>query len=168
MCPVQRDPEPWRKLGETLAGHLKARARGLLGSEFVLLDRNNAEIGRLEVQGPAGAELRAGDVEARIERVGRSSYKRLSSGAEILAASGDPTSPRLTYLNRPYTAKLSLLRNKAEAGPTQHDATIRIEGGLSNRNYEAFFEPGDENSLPVALFLLYRLVSLRREAYLTG
>jgi hypothetical protein len=31
-----------------------------------------------------------------------------------------------------------------------------------------FFETDDEGSLPVALFLLYRLVALRREAYRAG
>jgi hypothetical protein len=168
MSPMQRDPEPWRKLGEALAGRLTARARGLLASEFVLLGKEGAQIGRLEIHGPAGADLRAGGVEAHIERVGRSSYTMLSSGAEILTSTGDATSPGITALNHPYAAKLSLLRNTAEAGPSEHTTTIRIEGGLTNRNYEASFEPGEETSLPVALFLLYRLVSLRREAYRTG
>jgi hypothetical protein len=168
MSPMQRDPEPWRKLGETLAGHFTARARGLLASEFVLLDREGAEIGRLEIHGIAGAELKAGDVEARIERVVRSSYRMRAHDNEFLTSTGDATSPEITYLNHPYKARLSLLRNTAEAGPAEHNATIRIKGGLTNRNYEASFELGDENSLPVALFLLYRLVALRREAYRAG
>jgi hypothetical protein len=168
MSPMQRDPEPWRKLGETLAGHFTARACGLLASEFVLLDRQGAEIGRLEIHGTAGAELKAGNVEARIERVVRSSYRMRSHDNEFLTSTGDATSPEITYLNHPYKARLSLLRNTAEAGPAEHNATIRIKGGLTNRNYEASFELGDENSLPVALFLLYRLVALRREAYRAG
>ena len=99
MCPMQRDP--WRKLGETLAGRFAASAQGLLASEFVLLDREGTEIGRLGLHGTVGAELRAGDVEARIERVGRSSYSMLSSGTEILTSTGDATSPSITYLNHP-------------------------------------------------------------------
>jgi hypothetical protein len=165
---MQRAPDPWRHLGESLAGHLTARARGLLASEFVLLDREGAQIGKLEIRGPDGADLRAGDVEARIERVGRSGYTMLSSGEEILTSTVDPTSPGITSHNHPYNTSLSLLRNKAEAGPAEHTTTVRINGGITNRNYEATFEPRDENSLPVALFLLYRLVSLRREAYRTG
>jgi hypothetical protein len=168
MSPMQRAPEPWRHLGETLAGHLTARARGILASEFVLLDREEAQIGQLEIHGPAGADLRAGDVEARIERAGRSGYRMLSSGEEILTSTGDPTSPGITLHNHPYETSLSLLRNTAESGPADHTTTVRVNGGLTNRNYEASFEPGDENSLPVALFLLYHLISLRRKAYLTG
>ena len=168
MSPGQKAPDPWRKLGEALAGRFTARARGFLASEFILLNRENREIGRLQIHGPAGAALLARDVEARIERVGRSGYRMLSSGTELLTSKGDATSPGITYLNHTYETSLSLLRNTAEAGPSEHTATIRIKGGLTNRNYEALFEPGDRGSLPVALFLLYRLVALRREAYRTG
>jgi hypothetical protein len=168
MGPTRRDPEPWRKLRQTLDGRFTARARGLLASEFVLLDREGAQIGKLEVHGPQGADLRAGDVEARIERVGRSGYVMLSSGQEILTSTGDPTSPGITTPDHPYRTSLSILRNKAEAGPAEHTTTVRINGGLTNRNYGASFEPGDETSLPVALFLLYHLVSKRRKAYVTG
>jgi hypothetical protein len=165
MSPTQSDP--WQRLGDTLSGRLEARTRGLLASEFVLLNSEGAEVGRLLIHGPAGADLEAGDAAARIERVGRSGYKMLSSGTEILTSAGDATSPKLVSHNRPYETSLSLLRNTAEAGPAQHKATIHIKGSLTNRAYEASFEPRDENSLPVALFLLYRLVALRRQAYRT-
>ena len=167
MSPTQRDPEPWRHLGATLAGHLTARARGLLGSEFDLLDREGTRIGKFEIHGNDGADLRAGDVEARIERVGRSDYAMLYSGEEILTSTGDPSSPGITSRDHPYTTTLSLLRNKAEAGPKER-TTVRITGGLTNRNYQATFAPGDENSLSVALFLLYYLISQRSRAYVTG
>jgi len=45
--------------------------------------------------------------------------------------------------------------------------TARITGGLTNRNYEAVFDAGNAGSLPVALFLLYLTVTLRRKAYVT-
>jgi hypothetical protein len=165
MSPKQTDP--WRSLCETLAGRFTAHARGLLASDFALLDTEGAEVGRLEVQGTAGAKLSAGDVEARIERAGRSGYRMLSQNAQILTSTGNATSPEITYQDRPYEATLSLLRNRAEAGPPGH-VRIHIKGGLTNRNYTATFESDDEGSLPVALFLLYRLVSQRREAYSTG
>jgi hypothetical protein len=169
MSPTQRDP--WHDLGETLAGRFTARARGLFASDFVLLDTEGKEIGRLEINGTRSAKLSAGDIEARIERSGRSGYKMLSQNAEvltvILTSTGDATSPRITYQNHPYETTLSLLRNKAEAGPPGH-TTIRIDGGLTNRSYTAIFDPHDRGSPPVALFLLYHLVSLRREAYRTG
>jgi hypothetical protein len=167
MSPMPRDPDPWRKLRAALDGRFTARARGLLASEFVLLDSEGARIGKLDIHGPAGADLTAGDVEAQIERVGRHRYAMLSSGEEILTSTGDPTSPEITSHNHPYTS-LSLLRNKAEAGPNEHTTTIRITGDLINRNYEASFEPENENSLPIALLLLYLLISLRRKAYVTG
>jgi hypothetical protein len=168
MSPMQRDPEPWRKLRETLAGHLTARARGLLAPEFTLLDREGAEIGKLDIHGREGADFTAGDVVARIEPVGRHGYVMLSSGEEILTSTGDPTSPGITSHNHPYITSLSILRNEAEAGPADHATTVRVNGGLTNRTYEASFEPSDENSLPITLFLLYHLISRRRKAYVTG
>ena len=168
MGPMPRDPEPWRKLRETLEGRFTARARGLLASEFVLLDREGAHIGKLDLHGRAGADLTAGDVEARIERVGLYDHAMLSSGEEILTSTGDPTSPGITSHNHPYETSLSLLRNKAEAGPNERSTSIRIKGGLTNRTYEASFDPGDENALPVALFLLYHLISQRSKAYRAG
>jgi hypothetical protein len=165
---MPRAPDPWRHLGETLAGQLTARSRGLLASEFVLLNREGGQIGKLDIHGPAGADLRAGDVEARIERLGLHNYTMLSFGEEILTSTGDPASPGITSRNHPYTTSLSLLRNKAEAGPKDHTTTVLINGGLTNRNYQVSFEPDDENSLPTALFLLYRLISQRSKAYRAG
>ena len=170
MSPVQigPDPTPWRSLGSTLAGSLTARARGAFASEFALLDRKNGEIGHLEILGPAGAELGVGEVEARVERVPPARYRMLSNGAEILTSTGGATSPEIRCLGRPYTARLSLLRNRARAGPAGDEGVVRIAGGLTNRKYAVYFETGEEGSLPVALFLLYRIVALRREAYRAG
>jgi hypothetical protein len=46
--------------------------------------------------------------------------------------------------------------------------SARVNGGLTNRRYEINFDGDDEGSLPVAVFLLYRLVALRRGAYRVG
>jgi hypothetical protein len=171
MSPMQRDqdPTPWGRLGEDLSGYFAARARGLLASDFVLLDRDNGEFGHLEIQGPQGAETRStGGLEARIERVTPTRHRMLSGDAEILTSTGAATSPEIRCLGVPYNTTLTLLRNRAEAGPAIAQATVRIKGGLTNRSYEVFFEAGKSSSLPVALFLLYRLVTLRREAYRAG
>jgi hypothetical protein len=77
---------PWRRLGETLEGSFAARARGLLAPEFAILGKEGEEIGRLEIHGVEGAELGAGNLEARIERSAPSGYTMLTDGAEILAA----------------------------------------------------------------------------------
>ncbi|CAA9448007.1 hypothetical protein AVDCRST_MAG82-3520 [uncultured Rubrobacteraceae bacterium] len=168
MSPMQiePDPTPWTSLGESLAGSFAARARGPLASDFALLDRRGGEIGRLKVNGSEGAGFGAGDLQARIERVTQNRYEMISGGAEeVLTSTGDTSTPEITCLGHPYEARLSLLRNKAEAGPPGGEVAVRITGGLTNRRYDVSFEAGTVSPLPVALFLLYRIVALRREAY---
>ena len=169
MSPMPEDSTlaPWRRLGETLAGTFTARARGLLAADFSLLDRGGEEVARLRINGPEGAQLEAGDLEAQIERVARSRYTMLSGGAEILTAGSAGASLEISCLDRLYEARLSLLRNTAEAA-TGGEVAVRVTGGLTNRRYEATFDVEDEGSLPVALFLLYRTVALRREVYRAG
>jgi len=158
---------PWRRLGETLEGSFAARARGLLAPGFAILGKEGEEIGRLEIHGVEGAELGAGNLEARIERSAPSGYTMLTDGAKILAAEplGAWSAPEIECVDSLYRGRLSLLRNKAEAGPAGKRATVRITGGLTHRKYEAVFDAGDEGSLPIALFLLYLTVALRRKAY---
>jgi hypothetical protein len=170
MSPMQEGPTPWRRLGETLEGYFAARARGLLAPDFAILAREGEEIGRLEIHGAEGAELAAGDLEARIERSALSGYTMFTDGAEILTA--EPrrawNAPEIECLDRLYQGRLSLLRKTARAGPAGERVTVRITGGLTNRNYEAVFDAGNAGSLPIAFFLLYLTVTLRRKAYLTG
>jgi hypothetical protein len=93
----------------------------------------------------------------------------LTDGAEILAAEplGVWNAPEIKCLDRLNQGRLSLLRNAAEAAPAGERATVRLTGGLTNRNYKAVFDADDEGSLPVAFFLLYLTVALRRDAYVT-
>ena len=169
---MREDPTlaSWRRLGEILEGSFVARGRGLLASEFAILRREGEEIGRLEVHGTEGAELGAGYLEARIERSAISGYRMLTDDAVILTAKppGAWNEPEIECLESLYQGRLSLLRNTAEAGSAGQRVTVRITGGPTNRNYEAVFDADDEGSLPVAIFLLYLTVTLRREAYLTG
>jgi hypothetical protein len=168
MSPMHEAPTPWRKLGENLEGSFVARARGLLAPQFAILGREGEEVGRLQIHGAEGAEFRAGYLEARIERSATSGYRMLKDDAVILTAKplGAWNAPEIECLESLYQGRLSLLRNTAEAGPAGERVTVRITGGLTNRTYEAVFD--DEGSLPVAFFLLYLTVALRREAYLTG
>jgi hypothetical protein len=172
MGPMQQDPTAWRSLGETLAGSFTARARGSLvrTTEFAIQDRQGGRVGRLEIHGPAGAELEAGDLQARIERPAFSRYAMLAGGKRILAAEpvGSISTPEIRCFGRLYRGRLSLLHNRAEAAPSGEEAVkVRVTGGLTNRNYEAVFDADDEGSLPVAIFLLYLVVTLRRGAYVT-
>lgn len=172
MCPVPEDPTlaPWKGLRETLAGSFAARARGLLASDFALMDRRGREVGRLRVHGPEGAELEAGNLSARIEHTGPQSYAMLAGGAQVLSAetAGSPDAMRIRHAEHVYEARVALLRNTAEARSSTGERSARVTGGLTNRRHETTFDADDAGSLPVAVFLLYRLVALRRGAYRTG
>ncbi len=172
MSPVPEDQTlaPWTELRETLAGSFTARARGLLASDFALLDRGGREIGRLKIYGPEGADLEAGELRARIERAPPRRYAMQAGGTQVLSAetAASPAAMRIRRAERVYEANLALLRNTAEARLPTGDSAARVAGGLTNRRYEVAFDADDEGALPVAVFLLYRLVALRRGAYLTG
>lgn len=163
--PEEQILAPWRRLAETLAGSFAARARGLLASEFAIMEQGGGEVGRLRIDGREGAKLEAGDLQARIERTGLQRYAMLSGGAQILTAESAGASTEIRCPDRLYEVRISLLRNTAEAGPPGGEVVARVTGGLTNRSYEASFDVDDACSLPAAFFLLYRTVSLRREAY---
>ncbi len=165
------DLKPWRELGVRLAGYFAARARGFLAPEFVLSRRSGEEFGRLQVHGPGGADLEAGSTRANIERTASSRYRILTGAAETLVANAATSASgalELRCADRTYDSRLDLLRNTAVARNSGGGEAARITGGLTNRGYEAVFDPGDEGSLPVALFLLYHTVALRRWAFLAG
>ncbi len=169
-APVNPPLAPWRGLQGRLAGYFAARASGLLASEFALSSRNGEGFGQLRIHGEEGAEFEAGSTKATIERTARSRYRMLTGDAETLVAefAGSSGASRIRCGDRHYEIQLSLLRNAAVARSSGGEEAARITGGLTNLSYEVFFEPGDAGSLPVAVFLLYRTVSLRRRAFLAG
>jgi hypothetical protein len=165
------DLTPWRELQERLAGYFAARARGFLASEFVLSSRSGEEFGRLLVHGPVGAELETGSARAKIEHTARSRYRILTDGTETLVAKPARSTSGALEVRcglRTYDTRLNLLRNTAVARSPGGGEAARIAGGLTNRSYEAIFDVGDEGSLPVAVFLLYHTVALRRRGFLAG
>jgi hypothetical protein len=167
--PQNPTPAPWRSIQEQLAGYLAARARGFLASEFVLSSRDGEELGRLRVHGPQGADLEAGEVRATIERGAGSRYRMLGGDGRVIleetAGSGDTSEVRCG--DRVYEVRLALLRNAAVARSSGGGEAARVAGGLTNRSYDAFFDAGEEGALPLAVFLLYRIIALRRRAFLT-
>ncbi|MGH3144272.1 MAG: hypothetical protein ACRDTR_00545 [Rubrobacter sp.] len=173
MSPSPEDPKPppWGELRKTFAGSFAAHARGLLVSDFVLLDRWGREVGSLRVLEREGAQFEAGGLRAEIQRSIPRRYTMISDGLEVLCAES-AVSPAIVELGcegRTYAASLSLLRNTAEASQEgMGQTTVSITGGLTNRRYEAVFDAGDDCALPVAVFLLFRLVALRRGAYRAG
>ncbi len=187
--PTPEDPAlaPWKPLREALAGSFSARAKGLLGSEFALLDRDGRQLGGLRLRGRGGADLDAGDLRAEIRptphpahamrhaRPYAMRYATPSEDAPFLTAAAAGTSGTLevTCGGRPYEARFALLRNTAAARPIGDTGgpageATRVTGGLTNRGYEAVFDLEDAGALPVAVFLLYHTVSLRRRAYRAG
>jgi hypothetical protein len=171
--PQEGAPAPWERLGESLAGSFSARPRGLVAPEFALFDRAGAQFGRLLVRGTGTlvAELDAGSLRARIERgAGPGRYRMLTGAAETLVAEPAGSSVALIVRcgDRSYEAGFGLLRNTATARPAGGGETARLAGGIASRRYEVLFDAGDGCSLPVALFLLYHAVALRRRVFLTG
>jgi hypothetical protein len=166
---------PWKRLRERLDGYFAARSRGLLASEFALSSRAGGEFGRLLIEGTKGARLEAGDVRATIERGAspRSRYRMLAEDAEVLAevlaeTSGSADASEVMCGDRLYEVRLGVLRNTAVARSPEGSEAARVAGGLTNRSYEVSFDAGDERALPVAVFLLYRIVALRRRAFVAG
>ncbi len=166
---------PWELLQRDLAGRFRARARGLLGAEFSLFGpEGGEEFGRLRMRGALGATFRAGGAETEIERGGpfAARYRMSTGGAPVLLAS--PAGPdgglRVFCGGKTYEARWSVLRNTATAHLLSEfagssDEMVRLEGGLAGRSYEASLPEEDGGALAVAVFMLYRSVALRRQAF---
>ena len=161
---------PWEGLRNSLAGTFSARPEGLVASNFVLLDRDGREFGRLLVHGLDGAQLDAGPLRARIERSARSRHRMLAGETETLVAqpAGSSVALEITCADRPYEARFSPLRNTAVARAPEGAEAARAFGGFLSRGYDAVFDADDERSLPVAVFLLYHAAALRRRVFLAG
>ena len=167
--PDNAPPAAWQILAAPLGGSFIARARGLLNPEIVLFDADGEPFGRLETHGTEGANFAAGEIEAGIRTTDRSTHEMTSGGEQVLTSrnKGSATTLRIQATSRAYDADLSLLRNRATARTPGDRTAARISGGLSNRRYEATFDPHDPNALPISLFLLHRLNALRSRAYQT-
>lgn len=151
-----------------LTGSFTARARGLLGNEFVLLGADGGERGRLKMPGLQDAELGAKDLEATIERMAAARYEILSGGDKILKAW--PSGAHADRLEiwcgeQVYTATISLLRNRAVARDAANGETVRLAGNVTGRAYEIETDAEDPCALPVAVLLIYHTALNRRRAY---
>lgn len=158
----------WQEPSEALGGSLSARPRGIVAPEFILLDRDGGAFGLMSVRGREGARIEANPLDVRIERLadGPDNYRMLTNGATTLLAARKGTSVAMTVRcgGRRYEAGLDLIRNAALATSAEGAQTARLLGGLFARGYRALFDAEDPCALPVALFLLYHTVALRRRA----
>jgi len=155
----------WRDLG----GSFAAYARGLLASEFALLNYDGKEFGQLHLGGTPGAELGSGDYAASFEASGRR-YRMVVDGEEVLSAGLKGRSLdelEISCGSRIYEARIGFLRNLAVTTYQEGGEAVRLSGGLTGRNYEALFATEDGCALPVAIFLLWHVAANRRRAYRT-
>jgi hypothetical protein len=162
------------------AGGFEARARGPLAGEFVLSSSGDGgTFGRLRMRGVVGADFVSDALpETILQRQGLygARYRVTTGGAQVLIAGPErPEEPlRLLCGGRAYGVETSLLRGRAVARPLGTDGgpeggsdegAVSLRGGVAGRRYRAEFAGGDGVSLAVAVFVLYRTVALRRQAY---
>ena len=171
MGQIPRVASPHDLLRQVPGGFFTARARGLLKPEFILLDPNGREFGRLQLRGASGAELRLGDRGVAFETSGRN-YRMVADGEEMLVATPKGRSGgefEVSCGGQSYEARTDLLRNLAVASYREgSERALRLSGGLLGREYEALLTPGDRCAFPIAAFLLWYVVANRRRAYHNG
>ncbi|QIN77353.1 hypothetical protein GBA65_01190 [Rubrobacter marinus] len=159
----------WDALARDLGGSFRARARGLLGSRFSLLDRGGKEWGELRMMGSYAAEVHAGGSVSEIERTGEfgARYRMRTGGAQTLIAGPErPGEPlRIFCGGKAYGAETNVLRNVSVARLLAGGDEVRLSGGLAGRSYGGTFPESDGGALAVAVFLLYRNVAIRRTAF---
>jgi hypothetical protein len=161
------DPSWGYDLRQALGGSFTARPRSLLASEFILLNSNAQEFGRLRLRGLPAAEFESRDYPATLETSG-GRYRMIAEDGEILTAAPKRHSTdelEISCDGRTYGARVSLLRNLALASHPGGERVVCLSGGLTSRSYEALFAAGDGCALPVAIFLLWHVVTNRRRAY---
>ena len=157
----------WEDLARTLGGSFAARARGLVSPGLALFTLQNELFGELLTDATGGTRLRAGDLEAEVRQNESHHYVMTTGGTRTLTAepTGSPTLLNLRSGDRLYEARISLLRNRATVKSSTGTETARLSGGLTNRRYNATFDPRDPASLPIAILLLHQTIKLRSKAY---
>src|ERR687897_2398528 len=165
MSRAPRVASPLDLLRQAPGGSFTARARGLLKLEFILLNPNGREFGRLQLRGASGAELWLGDRVVTFETSGRG-HRMVVDGKEVLVAApkGRPGGElQVSCGGQSYEARTDLLRNLAVASYRESgERALRLSGDLLGRDYEALLTTGDRCAFPVAAFLLWHVASNRR------
>ncbi len=161
----------WYNLQQSLGDSFTARARGLLTTEFTLLDFEGKKFGRLQLRGLSIAEFESGGHSAVLTQT-EGSYRMAAEGEEMLVAAPKAQSIdklEISCRGRTYKAHVSFFRNLAVASCGGGDGrAVRVSGGFVSRSYQILFAPDDECTLPTSVFLLWHLVANRRRAYRLG
>ena len=151
MSRAPRAASPHDLLRQAPGGSFTARARGLLKLEFILLNPNGREFGRLQLRGASGAELWLGDRVVTFETSGRG-HRMVVDGKEVLVAApkGRPGGElQVSCGGQSYEARTDLLRNLAVASYREGgEKALRLSGGLLGRHYEALPHPRRQIRFP--------------------
>ncbi len=166
--PKARTTTPWRTLQENLTDSFIARARGFLGDEFALSNKDGEELGRLKILGSEGAKFTASGLEVTVGRISGSRYTMLSDGEEVLSV--QPANASVEELEircggRDYTATVSLFRNRAVVRDESGMEVARLKGNVTGRTYRIETATEEPCVLPLAVLLLYHTAFHRRRAY---
>lgn len=157
-------------LRQKLAGSFTARSGSLLTSEFILLTLGGEEFGTLRLGGLGDAQFQAEGFVAAFEASGRCHCAAMDSRKMLAAYPKGYSTHKLEIFcgDQTYEAQISPFRNLALASQPSGETTAHLSGGLTGRSYEALFATEDSCALPVAVFLLWRIVATRRHGYRAG
>lgn len=166
MTPNPKNTPPLQDLQTSLTGSLLARRTP--GRSKIPFSHPSGEIvGEIAIQ-DSGADIVLGDLSVVLERDAHFRYRMLAAGKELLsAAPSDRGLERLSihYGDRTYEARISPLRNTAVAHADDGTETARVSGGLLGLKYQIDFDTEDPRGLPIAVLILYHLLTVRSRAY---
>ena len=157
-------------LRQDLGGSFTARARSLSAAEFVLLDPDGEEFGRVRLNEASGVKFRFGGCLVVFEASGEH-YWVVVDGLEVLAVGSKGWSGaelEISCDDQSDEGRVSFLRNLAIASPSDGETVLRLSRDLTGRRYDVLFSADDECALLVAVFLLSHVVANRGRVYRVG
>lgn len=157
-------------LRQDLGGSFTARARSLSAAEFVLLDPDGEEFGRVRLNEASGVKFRFGGCLVVFEASGEH-YWMVVDGEEVLAVGSKGWSGaelEISCDDQSDEGRVSFLRNLAIASPSDGETVVRLSRDLTGRRYDVLFSADDECALLVAVFLLSHVVANWGRVYRIG
>src|SRR5215217_8547801 len=143
-------------LRRNVGGSFTAHAHDLLATEFILLDQDREESGRLRLGETHEAKFTSKEHVCALEAAG-GGYRMVLDGEEVLAAGKVLFGNELEIScgDRTYTAQVSLFRNLAVASRPSGKWVVNLSGGLAGRSDRVLFDAEDTCAFSVAIFLLW-------------
>ena len=153
-------------LRRSFRGSFNAYAHDLFATEFILVDQDREEYGRLRLGGTHEAKFTSKERVSALEASG-GRYRMVLDGEEVLAADKVLFGNQLEIScdDRTYKAQVSLFRNLAVASRPGGKWVVNLSGGLVGRSYRVLFDAEDTCAFSVAIFLLWYVIANRHRAY---